>query len=673
MVNFGGHLRVIGEEQQKSGDADDDNLYLVPYNVMKEHIYVEPSLFPNAWQQALDMACQDVQRVLTSLWGTVFTVIPPAEVRGCLLGNALELYVQQQQALSTAVEGASVSQEDNNIDTETAHPVSHQDCHKVLNRLSRLHARQITNSEALRKLVKKYDKRYSEAPLSGKFLPALYASSMFTSQSMMENCIETLRAMLEDKDDQDGEDDDRRWKPLQRYDSETAHDLVIESRSDELEWLRRLVTSIPTNLLERLVAHRGFHHVQDRNDKRPLENSLAAYEIAWTSGLYLCECDVVLTRDEKLVLAHDEDFQRLALESGHANTTRRVSDLTFRELLAMPLKSGVRPPLLIDVLRSAHAISEHAQLIIEIKPGSPSTAYALARLLQRHPDLAAAVAMIMSFDSVIMHRLHAELYAGVATTIVDNTIYSSHSNLATTTTIPRMSSRVSLNGQLTTSHRRLISMDHFGTLGMSSSSPPLHDHHHRHSNSWNLSSSPPPTLHGGHHQNHHHHPIMMTTSTSGLGLDLSQGELDAAGLEFGRAGSRGNLQRLEPENEMTKKQDSWIPKLMLLTVANPPKKPCEMRVSVTDLSPVDSWLQTNQGSLDGVYLQFEPSMTTPEGAAALRELSQRHLVGIWGYSGKDPDDYNTFHCLVEQGNVTFVNTDLPTHFRKEILKRSGTV
>ena len=59
---------------------------------------------------------------------------------------------------------------------------------------------------------------------------------------------------------------------------------------------------IPPDDLAHLVAHRGFHSPLDRSDRRPLENSLAAYEAAWANGISLCECDVMLTRDGVLVL-----------------------------------------------------------------------------------------------------------------------------------------------------------------------------------------------------------------------------------------------------------------------------------------------------------------------------------------------------------------------------------
>ena len=155
-----------------------------------------------------------------------------------------------------------------------------------------------------------------------------------------------------------------------------------------------------------------------------------------------------------------------------------------------------------------------------------------------------------------------------------------------------------------------------------------------------------------------------------IGLNLSQLQLNnkvpEPPREMGNEASSANLR--QTENSII-----YIPKLMLLTVSDEPKKPCEMRVGVHDLSPVDSWLRTNDGgSLDGVYLQFQKEMIQPDGAAALRELSKRHTVGVWAYSGKDPDDFETFHWLVNKCNVTFVNTDLPGHFRRGVFRRSNT-
>jgi hypothetical protein len=104
---------------------------------------------------------------------------------------------------------------------------------------------------------------------------------------------------------------------------------------------------------------------------------------------------------------------------------------------------------------------------------------------------------------------------------------------------------------------------------------------------------------------------------------------------------------------------------MLLTVSNKPKIPCELQVGVEDLSKVDQWLNREDGSLDGVYLQYQTEMMQNEGTAALRELASRCAVGIWGKAGRDPDDYETFHHLVRKAGVSYVNTDFPKSFKKK--------
>ncbi len=75
---------------------------------------------------------------------------------------------------------------------------------------------------------------------------------------------------------------------------------VNNKRANEILWLNDIVKNTPQSELKHIVAHRGFHTSQGRSDYRPLENSLSAFETAWSAGIHLCECDVALTKDEKL-------------------------------------------------------------------------------------------------------------------------------------------------------------------------------------------------------------------------------------------------------------------------------------------------------------------------------------------------------------------------------------
>ena len=114
---------------------------------------------------------------------------------------------------------------------------------------------------------------------------------------------------------------------------------------------------------------------------------------------------------------------------------------------------------------------------------------------------------------------------------------------------------------------------------------------------------------------------------------------------------------------------------MLLAVADEYPERNWLTVGVDDLTPVDAWMKdtTDGGTLDGVYLQYQKEMMTAMGAASLRQLSEEkgYSVGVWGFK-HDPDDYETFQWLVNEGHCAFVNPDLPGSFRKDIMKKQYT-
>lgn len=603
----------------------------------------DEKVFINIWKSALKNAEEDFHRARAEMWQTIFAGISANDdtadplVRGAHPGNAIKLYV------------------------DLSHGKDGREAQELLVRMKEVYRAASVNSEALRKLVKKSDKNRKEIQLSSKLLPLLYTSSLYTGQNMIQDGIGLLRELVSGEyddtnpsmNDSDGYLNSpykgERFKTLVKRNSEKRHQDSIDIRMMEIDWLKKLVRSIPAKeLLPKLVAHRGFHNIKDRNNKRPVENSLSAYEMAWTCGIELCECDIALTKDEKLVLAHDENFERLCLDTRSANSKRKVGDLNFKELISMPLTNGVRPPLLIDVLRSASAISERSKIIIEIKPGNEISAFALARLLVRHPDLRSSVAMIMSFDATTMHRLRAEL---------DRTILPDAGDAGA-------------HGLPIRAHRRVTSYDHFGTM----------------SSTWLVGMG------GGGgspaHFSSNARLLDRSMDMSSIGLYISQANLNesSSANAFKTGGQSPSAasklaEQYKPksptpsylDHRMGPSVSSNMPKLMLLTVADPPSIPCELQVKHNELERVDNWLTHEDGVLDGVYLQYEKEMMTVEGAAYLRELSKRFLVGIWGYAEKDPDNFETFEWLVRQGNCSFVNSDLPKHFRGELLNQTETL
>jgi len=139
---------------------------------------------------------------------------------------------------------------------------------------------------------------------------------------------------------------------------------------------------------------------------RPLENTREAYEQAWAAGFKYAECDVLCTKDGRIILNHDSTMKRMVARTQTATAGMDIQDLKLRDVFKRPLKSGVRPPLLREVLDSAQIIDENAQLVVEIKSmGGVSEDKvgfyldSLIKMLRKNIELIPAIVLFMSFDN----------------------------------------------------------------------------------------------------------------------------------------------------------------------------------------------------------------------------------------------------------------------------------
>ena len=600
-----------------------------------------------------------------------------------------------------------------------------------------IHSTALINSEALRKLVKKFDKMHYRGEafdhmLSAKLLPEVYSSNFTGGLSSVEAGLTLFRARLKMVEEEVGATttaaviegslkrkssrEEKRLLELGTVDDDLRDVAVltggyfgnkvdteedtVQRRKEELKWLRGMVASLDPNFIPNLVAHRGFHSIHDRSDVRPLENSLTAYEAAWTNGLHLCECDIALTRDERIILAHDENFARLGMDPTSPLACRTVRDMTFREIMELPLKSGARPPLLFDVLRSAAAIGGNAKMIVEIKAGNTEASAALARLFMRNPQLMDRVAVVMSFDAFIMHSLRKEMAT------VFEYLYGAQQH-STPMAIPRC------NSPGAPINRVVHENSNIGLTAENAMHPldPLHAPLHSNIALGSCLSTSPhlapsfvsqncapshnrlPSRLGGHNRLESRDffglKIDLTSDNGALGLNLA--EIDntmsqsSTFLPVPKSQPSLQLQQATHEEKVADKETVEadtpmkiysFPKLLLITVAEPPTAVYELYVDMTEQDSsaanhpdrIDDWLRGGDGgTLDGVYLQYQKAMMGLEGSKAMRSMASRYDVGIWG-ANPVPDDWDTFHALVSECHVSYVNTSLPRHFRRKMKK-----
>lgn len=103
-----------------------------------------------------------------------------------------------------------------------------------------------------------------------------------------------------------------------------------------------------------LIAHRGYYN----NKKGISENSVLAFKKAIDNN-YLIELDVRLTKDQKLVVFHDDNLKRVC------GVNKRVKDLTYRELLRYNLfDTTLKVPLFSDVIK---LVNGRVPILIETK------------------------------------------------------------------------------------------------------------------------------------------------------------------------------------------------------------------------------------------------------------------------------------------------------------------
>ena len=131
----------------------------------------------------------------------------------------------------------------------------------------------------------------------------------------------------------------------------------------------------------RWYAHRGLW-----NAERP-ENSLPAFHAAVEGG-YGIETDVHITRDNRLVVFHDDDLARMCGDS------RKVADCTLEELRACRLAgTGCLIPTFDEFLT---VVDGRVPLLIEIK--SDKRVALLCELIDRRMSGYSGRYMIESFD-----------------------------------------------------------------------------------------------------------------------------------------------------------------------------------------------------------------------------------------------------------------------------------
>ena len=149
-----------------------------------------------------------------------------------------------------------------------------------------------------------------------------------------------------------------------------------------------------------VIAHRGLH-------QRYPENSLAAFEAAWESGIDWCECDVRATACGTPIVFHDEELDRMTGKGG------RVDQCSWQQIAEACLRSdgGIITECTICLLESACARVGTAtpsggrrRLLVEIK--APCAVATIQRIVSAFCLKIDGEIAMQSFDSQMLAQVH---------------------------------------------------------------------------------------------------------------------------------------------------------------------------------------------------------------------------------------------------------------------------
>ena len=233
----GRHLQFYLESDEQSSESDP---IIVPYTDIRETIGQSQAQFGHAWQASLKAASDDYTQRVRNLWVQIFDDLfrlsdqeGEQGHRGLPPDDAIKLYVSSMK-------------ENRSRD--------------LFSSMKKIHSSASMNAEALRKLVKKFDKSAlarGDDMLTSILLPELYSAPL-VAYPTLESHIETLRdSVVVNDEEEDLDEDSAMYSIRQKTSLSTQDSNAVKRRADELSWLHGMLANVPTSEIPSLVAHRG--------------------------------------------------------------------------------------------------------------------------------------------------------------------------------------------------------------------------------------------------------------------------------------------------------------------------------------------------------------------------------------------------------------------------------
>lgn len=165
-------------------------------------------------------------------------------------------------------------------------------------------------------------------------------------------------------------------------------------------------------IIQKPIAHRGLHNIE----KGVIENSSSAFEAAIKAD-FAIECDLQLTKDNKLVVFHDETLERVTNEKG------KICELNQEKIINITLKNSSNGDKIQTFRQFLDQVSNRQAIALELKPQTGGRNKEFAKIVVKELEDYKGPIAIISFVPEILIAVKKCGFKGPTGIIVERFIH----------------------------------------------------------------------------------------------------------------------------------------------------------------------------------------------------------------------------------------------------------
>ena len=149
-----------------------------------------------------------------------------------------------------------------------------------------------------------------------------------------------------------------------------------------------------------IVYHRGYHRLNNNDITKPIENTLEAFVEAYNNGAKLVECDIRLSKDNEIIIWHDETVN--SYTSNRKKGAKLLSELELSKIKRIKLINKSQIITLNELIFFIY--NRNIKLVLDVK--TELTGIVLANYLNKNKHFIKKIELIISFSQNTLYHFY---------------------------------------------------------------------------------------------------------------------------------------------------------------------------------------------------------------------------------------------------------------------------